>query len=528
MKMTKLGLGFLVGSLALGLTGAGLVTGGLVKTFVKPEASSTSSAPTKKIQSIYVSTNPTRMVYIIGQSFDKTGMVVEALYEDETTSEIEDYTIGSASTFQEEGKSIAVDISYTDSDGTLLTTNLAVRVVASLDGVGEAVGLSTVNGPIIQREGQKFDWTDLSFNVLYDLDGYIGKGEKVYTKGQNIDGNGYNTLKLVKDDVLTKDTVSVDFSYSQGKSASIPVAVASSILASCTKVDYAAGTDKLAYSTIALSPTIVNGASSLPALKVADLRWTDDREGEISDGYIFSTSGTHSISASYGAVWDNISFSVTVSGGSGVLVNQDDYKSECEKTTIVGASALVQTGSNYASQYTDDGCDYGAFHAAAYLGYSGKYACQGSPYGGFVHNFDVGRDASMTFSFTAPAGGYADLWVRGASNDASPANFTANDLKVTTAAKFSLNGSDIASSLDETVVFPGIKNATGTPDAQNRTGEVNGISLSGRYVYLNWADLKLGKIALRKGKNTLVITPNNDYKSGHWDALKIDCAPYKA
>ncbi len=527
MKMTKLGLGFLVGTSVIALSGVGLVTGGLVKTFVKSQSSSSSTA-VKKVQSIFVSVNPTRMVYIVGQNFDKTGMVVEALYEDESTEPIENYTVSNAAAFAEEKQKEAVSIEYIDGTGTSFETELSVRVVETLDGVGEAIGLSPVTGPLVQKQGSKFDWTGLSFHVLYNLDGFIGEGQKVYTKGQNIDGNSYNTLKLVDDVALTKDTKAVDFSYSQGKSVSIPVAVASKIDACSKKTSYVSGTDKFNFSDITVAPTIVNGVTELGVIKAESLKWSDNIEGQLTDGFVFSFGGSHTITASYNGVWSTISFTITVIGGSDPIVeNKDKYEVECENMTIAGASALVQTGADYNTQYTDSNCEYGSFHAAAYLGYTGKYACSGSPYGGFVHNFDTSKTASMTYEFYTPAGGYADLIVTGASNDATPSTYSSNALNVVKAAKFSLNSTDISGSLDSTKAFAGISNPSATADVQNRTGKVGTISLSGRYVFLNWTELNMGKIALAKGKNTLVITPNNGNKSGHWDKIKIDCTPYK-
>ena len=46
----------------------------------------------KKITKIAVTTRP-RLKYIVGERFDKTGMVVTATYDDGTTEEVTDYTI---------------------------------------------------------------------------------------------------------------------------------------------------------------------------------------------------------------------------------------------------------------------------------------------------------------------------------------------------------------------------------------------------------------------------------------------------
>lgn len=53
----------------------------------------TVSKPASALSKIEVTTNPTKMNYIVGETFDPTGMVITATYEDNTTSIVEDYTL---------------------------------------------------------------------------------------------------------------------------------------------------------------------------------------------------------------------------------------------------------------------------------------------------------------------------------------------------------------------------------------------------------------------------------------------------
>ena len=45
------------------------------------------------VKSIAIKTAPTKTEYLAGEDFDKTGMVIEATYDDETKKEVTDYTI---------------------------------------------------------------------------------------------------------------------------------------------------------------------------------------------------------------------------------------------------------------------------------------------------------------------------------------------------------------------------------------------------------------------------------------------------
>ena len=50
------------------------------------------AAPTKELTGIEVTTEPTKVAYTEGETFDPTGMVVTGTYSDSTTEEITDYT----------------------------------------------------------------------------------------------------------------------------------------------------------------------------------------------------------------------------------------------------------------------------------------------------------------------------------------------------------------------------------------------------------------------------------------------------
>ncbi|GEM_PF-4990909 len=129
----------------------------------------------------------------------------------------------------------------------------------------------------------------------------------------------------------------------------------------------------------------------------------------------------------------------------------------------------------------------------------------------------------MRYTFNAPGGGDSDLYLRGSTNIAGSTKYDSIDLKITTAVTITLNGTDITS-LFEDQAFKGVTSTT--PDPQNRTGEVNGMSLEGRYRFVNWTTVK-AKVSLNPGENVLMIKAKNKSSSGHWDSIKFDCKSYK-
>lgn len=50
------------------------------------------TAPSKELTKIEITTPPSKTEYQVGETFDKTGMVVTATYSDESTEAVEDYS----------------------------------------------------------------------------------------------------------------------------------------------------------------------------------------------------------------------------------------------------------------------------------------------------------------------------------------------------------------------------------------------------------------------------------------------------
>jgi hypothetical protein len=82
----------------------------------------------KKVSSIAISTAPTKTSYTAGESFDPTGMVVTATYEDETTAAVTNYTYSPAGALAT--TDTTVTISFT-SGGATKTATQAITVEAA-------------------------------------------------------------------------------------------------------------------------------------------------------------------------------------------------------------------------------------------------------------------------------------------------------------------------------------------------------------------------------------------------------------
>ena len=512
----------------LGAIGVGLMGTGAILTFNKPSVS-TPEAPKKNVESIYVATEPSRMIYLVGETFDPKGMTINALFDDGSEEEITDWAYDKHDAFDHANKAEEIKITYTASESTseeesnVIETSLNVRVVDSVDGIGTAVGLKPISGPVIQKAGTKFDKSNMSFHVLYELGGKEVEGNKVYKFGQNIDGNSYNTIKLSSESALiTANQKTVDIAYSQGKTSAIDIVVATSVSVSISKTDYVANKDEFDFKNVKISAEITNGNEFKE--NIANLSWFDSAEGKITQGHKFSVNGEHTITCAYSSNFPDLSFKVNVTGGidkgeTDSDLNPDTLEIECEDTVITGASALVENGSSYK----DTDCGYGEFHAAAYLRYTGEYKYSGK---GFVHNFDQSRNASMEWTINAPGGGKTNLIVRGATNAVTASAFVAKDLLVKKAVRIFVNNDDITDSLSNSATFKGRKDTT--PDPQNRTNTAGGISCNGRYMFLLWNEVNLGTINLIPGNNTIKLVANNESTSGHWDSLKLDFTPFKS
>ena len=148
---------------------------------------------TNKVTGIIVSVPPTKTMYVPGQSFDSTGMVVLAIYENGASQAITGYTITDGTIV--EGQS-TVTISYKDPETSkVFTTTQKIRIGSGI----ESLEITTPPTKTIYAVGSAFDPTGMEVKAHY-ADGT----SKVITNYTVINGSS-----------LTADQTSVTISYTE-------------------------------------------------------------------------------------------------------------------------------------------------------------------------------------------------------------------------------------------------------------------------------------------------------------------------
>lgn len=74
------------------------------------------------VEKIEIKQGPNKVKYVVGQNFDKTGMIVEATYADETVKQVEDYTIQNGTNLQVEQTSVTIEY-----EGKTATQSISVE-----------------------------------------------------------------------------------------------------------------------------------------------------------------------------------------------------------------------------------------------------------------------------------------------------------------------------------------------------------------------------------------------------------------
>ena len=148
---------------------------------------------TNKVTGIIITVPPTKTLYVPGQTFDSTGMVVSAIYENGASQAITGYTITDGTIA--EGQS-NVTISYKDPEtNKVFTTTQKIKIGSGI----ESLEITTPPTKTIYAVGSAFDPTSMVVKVHYS------KGtSKVITNYTIVNGSS-----------LTADQTSVTISYTE-------------------------------------------------------------------------------------------------------------------------------------------------------------------------------------------------------------------------------------------------------------------------------------------------------------------------
>ena len=138
----------------------------LGKLFVAGDGVKFASSTPATLTGISVKTAPTKVTYTEGESFDKTGMVIEATYSDSTKKDVTTYTYTPTGALTTSDSTIT--ISYTEGSVTktctqTITVNAAPPAPVTLTGIS----VKTAPSKVTYTEGENFDKTGMVIEATY-------------------------------------------------------------------------------------------------------------------------------------------------------------------------------------------------------------------------------------------------------------------------------------------------------------------------------------------------------------------------
>ncbi len=144
-------------------------------------ASQTISVAAIELTSITITTQPTKKVYVVGQNFDPTGMVVTAHYNDDRKDKaVTGYTMTPSTSTALTAEDDHIEISYTEG-GVTKTANQAITVNAALTGIE----ITTNPDKMTYIETETFDATGMVVTAHYN-----GSSDQIVTASVTWDKTG--------------------------------------------------------------------------------------------------------------------------------------------------------------------------------------------------------------------------------------------------------------------------------------------------------------------------------------------------
>ena len=114
--------------------------------------------PAKEVQSIEITAQPTKKAYVEGQAFDKTGMVVTAIYDDMSSEPVTGYTVAPAAFTVGD---IEVTVSYGGKNAVVTGITVEAKAITSIDITSEPTKK-------VYEIGEAADWTGMVVNAEYN------------------------------------------------------------------------------------------------------------------------------------------------------------------------------------------------------------------------------------------------------------------------------------------------------------------------------------------------------------------------
>ncbi len=263
----------------------------------------------RSIKGIEVITNPTKTSYVIGEEFDKAGMVVQVNYYDGSSRIVDDYTISGFNSSKEGVNTVTVK--WMSPTSAILTTYSTTFTVNIVDPTPKLTGIyiETLPDKLNYELREKLDVTGLVVKGTY-----TDNSTKVLTDykvtGYNALKSGSQTITIAYGDYTTTFTVSVGVAKTLS---------AISVAQAPTKTEYYIGD---VFSTVGLQLTLTYSDSSTTTVS----------SGFTTSGFDSTLAGTKVITVSYQGV--TTTFSVIVKTPSVVL-------SENEKSLLVDETVVL-------------------------------------------------------------------------------------------------------------------------------------------------------------------------------------------
>lgn len=155
------------------------------------------------VEKIEIKKSPNKLKYVAGQNFDKTGMIIEAIYADGTVKQIEDYVIQDGINLQPEQRTI-----------TIIYEEKTVLQVISVE-IKDVTSISVKTIPTKTVYIQYREQLDLEggiIEIIYNDDSkeeMLMKSEEIIVSGFNNQQIGINTITLTYKDKIVEFDVEV-------------------------------------------------------------------------------------------------------------------------------------------------------------------------------------------------------------------------------------------------------------------------------------------------------------------------------
>ena len=154
----------------------------------------------KVLEKIEITTNPNKTAYEEGEKFDKTGMVVTAIYSDSSKETVTDYTYTPTGSLTKNDTKIT--ITYKDKTATV-TITVKEKTPPVVEKTLERIEVTTNPNKTAYEEGEKFDKTGMVVTAIYSDSSKETVTDYTYTPTGSLTKNDTKITITYKDKTAT-------------------------------------------------------------------------------------------------------------------------------------------------------------------------------------------------------------------------------------------------------------------------------------------------------------------------------------